>query len=267
MVCSRKCNHEIGEPGGYAGVMAANRLSGRAAELDFEVVLVDPGAAFTGRIRPHRVAAGAQRSAQLDWDRVLRPTVVHRRASAVRIHPSTSTVHLQDLDVLGFDALVYAVGSGHPVSALPSATTTVDALRTKDRLAEVAPGSVISVVGAGPTGIETAAVIKVARRDLKVRIVAGALGPHPQTGDIAVTRRLRSLGVTTVTGAAVPATGAVSGVSAPGRPADLTIWAARLGAPPPATRHREQPAHRRARTSAGRRDAHRPRPRAARRSR
>jgi NADH:ubiquinone reductase (H+-translocating) len=213
--------------GGYAGVMAANRLAGLGPERGVEVVLIDPDAGFTERIRLHRVATGARASARLDWDRVLHPAVVHCRARAVRIDSDASTVELQDGSVLAFDSLVYAVGSGEPVSALDSVATGSAAVRTRERLAALGAGSAVAVVGAGPTGVETAAAIATGRPDLKVRIVARGTAPHAQTGDAAVMRRLRALGITTLAGTVDPFTGQFGDADR----ADVTIWAAGLGVP------------------------------------
>lgn len=87
--------HVVVVGGGYAGVMAANRVAGRAAgRIPLEVTLVDPGAQFTERIRLHRVAAGSRDTAGVDWPRVLHPRVHRLPSRALRIDADGRSVTL-----------------------------------------------------------------------------------------------------------------------------------------------------------------------------
>lgn len=109
---------------GYAGVTAANRI---AAARAGEVTVLDPRDEFVERIRLHRLAAGSG-AATVPLRRVLDPRVRTRRARVTAI--GDGVVTLDDGDLLRFDRLVYAVGSGggpapgdgHRVDTLEGAT-------------------------------------------------------------------------------------------------------------------------------------------------
>ncbi|PPB47850.1 hypothetical protein C4K88_16730 [Arthrobacter pityocampae] len=221
--------------GGYAGVMAANRIAGGAAgRIPVEVTLVDPGAQFTERIRLHRVAAGTRDSAGVDWTTVLHPRVHRLPARALGIDVDRRLVTLQDGGPMGFDWLVYAVGSGEPPTALLSVTNAAAAADTRRAISRLAPGATVTVAGAGPTGVELACVLAVARPDLRVTVVAPSGLTHPLAGKDTVARRLRHLGVVVEHGSVDPATGTVTPATPGGcsRPAAAaTIWTAGLAVP------------------------------------
>ena len=220
--------------GGYAGVMAANRVAGSTADrLPVEVTLVDPGAHFTERIRLHRVAAGSRDTAGVGWSRVLHPRVRRLPARALRIDADRRSLTLQGRTPIGFDWLVYAVGSGEPTPLL-SVTNAAAAAETRRAIARLAPGAAVTVAGTGPTGIELACVLAVARPDLPITVVAPSGPAHPLTGRDAVARRLHRLGITVEHGSVDPATGTVTPRVPGARPrpaAAATIWTAGLAMP------------------------------------
>jgi NADH:ubiquinone reductase (H+-translocating) len=218
--------------GGYAGVMAANRLAGMGAARGVQVTLVDPGEQFTERIRLHEVAAGNRGSAGVEWERVLHPQVRRLPARAVRIDAEGRTVTLVDHEPLGFDRLVYAVGSGEQPTSLLSVTSPAATATARRALAELPPGSTVTVAGAGPTGVEVACAVAVSRPDLAVTVVAPSGPGQLPAGRPAVACRMESLGVTVVDGTVDPTTGVVSAADGRARPvAAATVWTAGLAVP------------------------------------
>ncbi|WP_432398303.1 NAD(P)/FAD-dependent oxidoreductase [Pseudarthrobacter sp. L19] len=201
---------------GYAGVVAANRLAGRSPA--FRVTVVNPAADFIERIRLHQVAAGTRASAAVPLGSLLNPAVDLVRDSAVRIDPALRLVHLAGSPApLAYDALLYAVGSGHA----PAAPGTGDdagtgdgaghcfgvqdapsAARLRSRLRSLAPGSTVSVVGAGLTGLELVTEIAESHRHrhLRLRLVTRGVvgGDLTPSGARAVRARLARFGVEVV---------------------------------------------------------------------
>jgi NADH dehydrogenase FAD-containing subunit len=225
--------------GGYAGVMAANRLTKRA---DVAVTLINPRATFVERIRLHQLVGGSD-DAVVDYDHVLADGVRLVVDAADRIDAVGRTVTLVSGTTVSYDYLVYAVGSGtdqRQVAGLEFAYP-LNSLEEAERLRPiVADAESVTVVGAGPAGIETAAELAEAGR-LVTLVCGGELGPYLHaSGRRTVAARLDKLGVNVVDG---PGT-TVAAVTrdavqlADGRelPSDLTIWTAGFGVPDLATR-------------------------------
>ncbi|MBU3062339.1 FAD-dependent oxidoreductase [Nocardia sp. NEAU-G5] len=188
--------------GGYAGVMAANRLTQHPG---VSVTLVNSQPEFVERIRLHQLAAGTH-DAVRDYREVLNERVRLVTDDATRIDASGRTVLTARGGELDYDYLIYAAGSVSGTPDVPGANefayplaSLADAQRLRAALTET-PATTVTVVGGGATGIETAA--ELAEAGHTVTLVCGrTLGPylHP-SGRRTVTRRLARLGVTMLIG-------------------------------------------------------------------
>jgi NADH dehydrogenase len=228
--------------GGYAGVLAANHLRQGA---DIDVTLVNPRPSFVERIRLHQLVTGSD-DATVDYADVLGAGIRLVVDSATRIDATARTVTLWSGEPLSYDYLIYAVGSTGSASLVPGAAEFgypiaefEEAQRLRAALADLRPGAPICVVGAGPTGIETAT--ELAEQGHAVTLVCGSvLGPYLSTpGRRSVSRRLAKLGARVLDGpgATVGEVRADAVVLADGRelPSALTIWTAGFGVPDLAT--------------------------------
>ncbi|WP_371619450.1 NAD(P)/FAD-dependent oxidoreductase [Streptomyces sp. NBC_00454] len=229
--------------GGYAGVMAANRLTGRE---DVSVTLINPRASFVHRIRLHQLAAGTD-EAVVEYREVLAEGVQLVVDTVSDIDAAGRNVALASGGTVDYDYLVYAVGSGSADPGVPGATefahpiaTLEDAQRLRPALEAALRGAAVTVVGAGPTGIETAAELAEQGRTVTL-VCGGVLGPylHPR-GRRSVAGRLAKLGVTVLDGpdAKVVAVKRDAVRLADGRelPSTVTIWTAGFGVPDLAAR-------------------------------
>ena len=223
--------------GGYAGVMAANRLTSRP---DLTVTLVNPRPRFVDRIQLHQHAVGGL-DAELDYAQVLNPRVRLRVGTATRIDAAGRTVALQDGGTLPYDRLIYAVGSSSAVPQVPGAAEhalPLAGLEQAQRLRDVlraSPDAPVTVVGAGPTGIELAAELAETGRSLTL-VCGPLLGPSLHgRGRAAVGQRLADFGVTVLQGdgAKAVAVGPDAVTLADGRtvPSGVTVWTAGFGVP------------------------------------
>ncbi len=215
--------------GGYAGVMAADRLSQRA---DVAVTLVNPRPRFVERVRLHQVAAGTHRGLH-DYAEVLADGVRVVVDAATRIDVAGHRVLLAGGAELGYDRLVYAVGSSTADLGVPGVVehalgvaTFEDATRLHTVLAD-APGTPIVVVGGGPTGIETAAELAESGRDVTL-VCGGVLAPYFRpAARRSLARRLARLGVTVLQQARAAEVRRGSVVLEDGRELmGLAVWAA-----------------------------------------
>jgi NADH dehydrogenase FAD-containing subunit len=185
--------------GGYAGVMAANRLAGRSAPGGMDVVLVNERGVFVERIRLHEFTAGTRGLPVRPFADVLHPAVRVEVGRAVRVDPARRRVVLADREI-GYDHLVYAAGStGRPGAdaAAPDVATAETATLARERLAALPAGAAVLVRGAGHTGVELAAEVRGRRPDLRVHLLArGGVAPGlGARGARAAAARLRRLGV------------------------------------------------------------------------
>ena len=229
--------------GGYAGVMAANRLTQRD---DVAVTLVNPRPQFVERIRLHQLVGGSD-DAVVDYREVLAGGVRLVVDTVTGIDAAQRRLTLASGGAAGYDYLVYAVGSGAARPTVPGAAefahptaSLEEALRLRSVLEGTPATAPVTVVGGGPLGIETAA--ELAELGRTVTLVCGEqLGPylHPRARR-SVAKVLSGLGVTVVEGPGAQATSvtrdAVQLRDGRELPSTVTVWAAGFGVPDLAAR-------------------------------
>ncbi len=184
--------------GGYAGVMAANRLAGRD---DVAVTLVNPRPQFVERVRLHQLVAGTH-DAVHDYGEVLNERVQVVVGEAASVDVARRRVVLVTGEDVAYDYLVYAVGSHGSQTQVPGAvehalpvSTFEAATRLRAALA-AAPLAPVVVVGGGPTGIETAAELAETGRTVTL-VCGGVLAPYVRPrARRSIGRRLARLSVT-----------------------------------------------------------------------
>lgn len=223
--------------GGYAGVMAANRLT---KNPDLTIRLINPRPRFVERIRLHQLVTGSD-DAVADYEDMLADRVQLVVDHVDRINPAARRVELSSGTTLGYDHLIYAVGShsspttsgvaefAHPL------TTLEEADRLRAALDAAGPHAAVTVVGGGASGMETATELAEAGRRVTL-VCGGELGPtlHPR-GRAHVARRMAALGITVIDGPGSQVTAVsdaeVSLVDGRAIPSAVTVWTAGFGVP------------------------------------
>ncbi|OMC43285.1 FAD-dependent oxidoreductase [Mycobacterium sp. IS-1264] len=164
---------------GYAGMAATARLARRVkGRDDVRVTLVNPQARFTERLRLHQSASG-QRLAELQIPDMLAGTSVEFVQGWVTgLDADARTVRLDDERVIGYDTLVYALGSVADTEAVPGVdefaytlNSAHDAGLLAQQLDRLGAGTVV-VAGGGLTGIESAAEIAERHPELDVVLLS-----------------------------------------------------------------------------------------------
>ncbi|MFI9153024.1 NAD(P)/FAD-dependent oxidoreductase [Streptomyces sp. NPDC053367] len=229
--------------GGYAGVMAANRLTQRD---DVTVTLVNPRPGFVHRVRLHQHAGGTGEAVVAFRD-VLAQRVRLVVDSVERIDADGRAVALKSGESIRYDYLVYAVGSGSADPSVPGAAEFAHALGTLEEAERLKPvldaaGTTVPVVvvGAGPTGIEVASELAEQGRPVTL-VCGGVLGPslHPR-GRRSVAGRMAKLGVTVLDGPGSKVTAVTRDAVrlADGREvaSGVTVWSAGFAVPDLAAR-------------------------------
>ncbi|MGP3946772.1 NAD(P)/FAD-dependent oxidoreductase [Streptomyces sp. 6N106] len=229
--------------GGYGGVTAANSL---ARHDGVSVTVVNPRPHFVSRIRLHQLVTGSDDAVE-DFGEVLGGKVRLVVDTATRIDAAERQVSLAGGGTVSYDYLVYAVGSGAADPGVPGAAEFAHrvsdlegAERLRSALAAAPASAPVTVVGAGPTGLETAAELAEVGRKVTL-VCGGVLGPalHPRVRR-PVARRFAKLGVTVFEGPGAQ----VTEVTRDGVQLDdgrelasaVTIWTAGFGVPDLAAR-------------------------------
>ncbi|MFI9506676.1 NAD(P)/FAD-dependent oxidoreductase [Nocardia sp. NPDC052566] len=162
---------------GYAGLSAAKRFARTAREA--EITVVDARAEFVERVRLHQQAAG-QPIASWDLRELLeRKRIRFVQARATEIDTERKQVLLDDAPALGYDTLVYALGSTGGTGAVPGVAEYAYSVATPEDVRRL-PASLgtgpVAVIGSGATGIELAAELAEAQPDTRV-VLLGAEEP------------------------------------------------------------------------------------------
>ncbi|MFD8111995.1 NAD(P)/FAD-dependent oxidoreductase [Streptomyces microflavus] len=222
---------------GYSGAIAAGRLARRLRREDVAITLVNAEPDFVERVRMHQLAVG-QELRPRPFSEMFAGTGVRlrlARVTAVDVDRRTVTVtDEQSTEELPYDTLVYALGSAWNTQGVPGTAEHAHdiagrpgTLRLRDRLAGLAAGQPVVVVGGGLTGLEAATEIAEARPDLDVALAArGGLGDWlSPKGARHLRKVVDRLGITVHEHTAVTAVEADRVTTADSTvPAAVTVW-------------------------------------------
>lgn len=168
---------------GYTGMLAAlgaaKRANGRV-----HVTLVNPWERFTERLRMHQIATGQQLGEHLIPDLLTGTDIDFVQGWATEIDTAARTVAVSTVDgskvSLGYDTLVYAIGSTTDTGLVPGAAAHAFTLNSPQsaqdmaaHLARLGKGEFL-VCGAGLTGIEAATEIAESYPDIRVTLLSRA---------------------------------------------------------------------------------------------
>ncbi|MGW5264534.1 NAD(P)/FAD-dependent oxidoreductase [Microbispora sp. NPDC004025] len=234
---------------GYAGAYVAGTLARRLSPADTEITVVNAVPDFVQRMRLHQLAAGRDIAAPTLADVFAGTAIRLRLARVTVVDPEHRVVAVADADgggELGYDTLVYALGSHGDDHAVPGAAEHAfdvaarpAALRLRERLNTLdrrRAGGRVVVVGDGLTGIETATEIAESRPGLTVALVArGELGARLSPGARGHLRRACDrLGITVLEHTAVETVEVTRVLCAGGTAleSDATVWTAGFAVDP-----------------------------------
>ncbi|MEU9060121.1 FAD-dependent oxidoreductase [Streptomyces sp. NPDC048430] len=225
---------------GYTGAVAAGRLARRLRREDVAITLVTAEPDFVERVRMHQLAVG-QELRPRPFSQMFAGTGVELKLAKVTgVDADRGTVAVVDANGAGeleYDSLVYALGSGWNTQGVPGTAEHAHeiagrpgALRLRERLAGLAAGQPVVVIGGGLTGLEAATEIAEARPDLDVALAArGGLGDTlSPKGRQHLRKVFDKLGITVhehtaVTGVEADRVTTADGTSVP---AAVTVWTA-----------------------------------------
>jgi NADH dehydrogenase FAD-containing subunit len=158
---------------GYAGVTAAKLVAKHSSAA---VTLINDHDRFQERMRNHQLATG-QRLRDIPLRDLVARTGIRLVIDRVtHIDPEKRQVELaSEGEPVGYDTLVYALGSHPDLDAVPGAAEHATAVATAEHARHVrdrvSGAGTIVVVGGGLTGIETVAELAETYPDRTVRLV------------------------------------------------------------------------------------------------
>ena len=234
---------------GYAGLLFTMRLAGKVAKQHVQIALVNESDTFTERPRMHQFATNQAVQWRSLPQMLRRTNVQFIQGRVTSINPAQHEIvitHQQQTQHVGYDYLVYALGSETDRKTVPGVAEyaytlaprgPLSAAALRDALPSIeARGGQVVVAGGGATGIETAAEVASAYPHIKVRLVTRepvALFLNKSVGS-SIRRRLVRLGVEIIDQVSVTAVRAQSVVTDQGAElaCDLCIWTGGFVAPP-----------------------------------
>ncbi|GAA0906899.1 NAD(P)/FAD-dependent oxidoreductase [Virgisporangium aurantiacum] len=164
---------------GYTGVTAAKLLAKRTGAT---VTVVNDRDRFVERMRNHQVASGRQ-VRHMPLPDLFKGTGVRLIIDgATRIDTEERRVELASgAEPVGYDILICALGSHADLTAVPGVAEHAYAIAVAEQAGQLRDrmrtAATVAVVGAGPTGLETATALAETHPDRTVRLITnGALG-------------------------------------------------------------------------------------------
>lgn len=219
---------------GYAGTLAANRLSKKLRSA--QITVINPRREFVERVKLHQRAADTAPAAT-SLTSMLRDGIELRVAAVQKV--ADGEVALENGEVIGFDYAFLAVGSTvEPLPGTVPVGSWEGANELRERLDRLEPGATVTVVGGGPTGLETAAELAEVRPDLRVRLVGlSVAGSFNDAARRSVLASLEKLQVEVVEDSVAEVdSGRVTLGSGSSVRSDVTVWAIVSGVPELAAR-------------------------------
>ncbi len=208
-----KGHHIVVLGAGYTGMFSAIRLARRTRRAGVKITLVNASCRFVERLRMHQIAAGQELAEHRIPDLLAGTGVSFVQGTVTAIAPEARRITLDGAETLGYDTLVYALGSSTDTGTVPGVDTHAFTLNNPEiagrfaaRLTEVATfAGTVTVCGGGLTGIEAATEIAESHPGLHVTLISldepgGMMGAKARAY---LHRALDRLGVTLETGARV----------------------------------------------------------------
>ncbi|MEU6797507.1 FAD-dependent oxidoreductase, partial [Nonomuraea wenchangensis] len=106
---------------GYAGAFTAGNLARRLSPKDTEITVVNAVPDFVQRMRLHQLAAGRDIEAPRLADVFAGTGIRLRLGRVTAVHPERQVVTVTEGGELGYDTLVYALGSHGADHVVPGA--------------------------------------------------------------------------------------------------------------------------------------------------
>lgn len=163
--------------GGYGGMKALSRLLPNDLPEDVSITLVDRTPYHCLKTEFYALAAGTISDQDVRVPFPDHPRLHIQYGEVTKINLQEKKIILKDSDPISYDDLIIGLGCEDKYHNIPGAeehTYSIQSIeksrQTYQALNNLAPGSVVSIVGAGLSGVELASELNESRPDLKVKL-------------------------------------------------------------------------------------------------
>ncbi|MGD6817322.1 NAD(P)/FAD-dependent oxidoreductase [Metabacillus sp. 84] len=163
--------------GGYGGMRILHRLLPNNLPSDVHITLVDKNPYHCLKTEYYALAAGTISDHHIRVDFPEHANLTAKYGEVTSIDRNQKEVVFADGDRLGYDDLVIGLGCEDKYHGVPGAEEysysiqTIDqSRRTYSAVNNLPAGAIVSIVGAGLSGVELASELRESRKDLKIQL-------------------------------------------------------------------------------------------------
>ncbi|UOE96545.1 NAD(P)/FAD-dependent oxidoreductase [Alkalihalobacillus sp. LMS39] len=163
--------------GGYGGMRILQRLLTNDLPTDVEVTLVDKMPYHCLKTEYYALAAGTEPDLHLRVNYPKDPRLTIKFGFITSIDLDSKLVYLDKEESIPYDTLIVGLGCEdkyHNVPGAPEHTFSIQSMeatrKTYEQLSNVRPNGVVSIVGAGLSGVELASELRESRSDLTIKL-------------------------------------------------------------------------------------------------
>jgi NADH:ubiquinone reductase (H+-translocating) len=163
--------------GGYGGMRVLSRLLPNELPEDVSITLVDRTPYHCLKTEYYALAAGTISDQHVRVPFPEHPRLKIQYGDITEINIKEKKIQLRDGDAISYDDLIVGLGCEDKYHGVPGAkeyTYSIQSIEksreTYQALNNLPPGSVVSIVGAGLSGVELASELNESRPDLKIKL-------------------------------------------------------------------------------------------------
>ncbi|OLO28580.1 NADH dehydrogenase [Alkalihalophilus pseudofirmus] len=163
--------------GGYGGMRILQRLLTNDLPNNIEVTLIDRMPYHCLKTEYYALAAGTESDHHIRVHFPEDPRLTVKYANVENLDLENKLIYLKDEDAFSYDTLIIGLGCEdkyHNVPGAPEHTLSIQSMeatrKTYETISNLHPKAVVSIVGAGLSGVEVASELRESRPDLTIKL-------------------------------------------------------------------------------------------------
>lgn len=163
--------------GGYGGMKIVSRLLTNDLPEDVSITLIDRNPYHSLKAEFHALAVGTISDKEVRVPFPKDPRLNFQCGEVTNIDLKSQEIQMNHKEIIPYDYLIIGLGSTDKFSHVPGAEQYAHSIQsietakeTYKALNNLSPGSTVSIIGAGLSGVEFASELRDNRKDLKIEI-------------------------------------------------------------------------------------------------